>query len=92
MTRRDQNEHQDKRIDNIQSWHSIMLTLGETQTSNIPNLKNIILQQIWHTGYRLVESHQQKSQTDMREHDARIFDDESKQTYIQFEISRAKRL
>ena len=24
----------------------------------------------------------------MREHDARIFDDESKQTYIQFELSR----
>ena len=28
----------------------------------------------------------------MRGHDSRIFDDESKQIFIQFELSRAKRL
>ena len=64
-----------------------MLTSGKTQTYQ--NYK-IVLPQTWGTGHRLVQSHQQKIQRDMREHDSRIPDDESKQLFIQFELSRAK--
>ena len=66
---------------------TIMLTSGKTQTYQ--NYK-IVLPQTWRTGHRLVQSHQQKIQRDMREHDSRIPDDESKQLFIQFELSRAK--
>ena len=51
-----------------------------------------MLRQTWHTEHRLVQSHQQKSQRDMRGHDSRILDDESKQIFVQFELSRAKRI
>ena len=63
-----------------------MLTSGKTQ-----NYK-IVLRQTLHIGHRLVQSHQQKSQRDMREYDSRILDDESKQIFIQSELSRAKRI
>ena len=36
--------------------------------------------------------YQQKCQKDMRGHDSRILDDESKQVFIQFEQARAKRI
>ena len=62
------------------------------ENSNIPKLQNIILRQTWHTENRLIQSHQQRSQRDMGGHDSRILDDESKQIFIQFELSRAKRI
>ena len=66
-----------------------MLTSGKTQTTK---LQNIVLRQTWHTEHRLVQSRQQKSQRDARGHDSRILDDESKQIFIQLELSRAKRI
>ena len=68
--------------------------LKENSVNNryLPKLQNIISRQTRHTGYRLVHSHQQKSQRDMRENDSRILDDESKEISIQFELSRAKRI
>ena len=52
------------------------------ENSKMPNLQNIILQQTLHTGHRLVQSHQQKSQRDMIGHDLRMLDDEPKQIFI----------
>ena len=52
------------------------------ENSNMPNLQNIILQQTLHTGHRLVQSHQQKSQRDTIGHDLRMLDDEPKQIFI----------
>ena len=67
-----------------------MLTSGKL--TNIPKLQNIISRQTRHIGYRLVKSHQQKRERDMREHDSRVLDDEFKQISIQFDLSRAKRI
>ena len=67
-----------------------MLTSGKLK--NIPKLQNIISRQTRHIGYRLVQSHQQQRERDMREHDSRILDDEFKQISSQFDLSRAKRI
>ena len=45
-----------------------MLTSGKL--TNITKLQNIISRQTRHIGYRLVQSHQQKRERDMREHDS----------------------
>ena len=41
-------------------------------------LQNIILRQTWHTRYRVVQNYQQKRQRDMKKHDSRVLDDETK--------------